>query len=69
MEERGFSLAHTTIMRGVHQYGPELNERIRTHLKLTNNFGEWMKHTSKSKEKRCTYIEQSIPKEIRSIVI
>ena len=37
MEERGFSLAHTTIMRGVHQYGPELNERIRTHLKLTNN--------------------------------
>jgi len=37
MEERGFSLAHTTIMRWVHQYGPELNERIRTHLKLTNN--------------------------------
>ncbi len=36
MEERGFSLAHTTIMRWVHQYGPELNERIRTHLKLTN---------------------------------
>ncbi|MGX5634053.1 IS6 family transposase [Bacillus thuringiensis] len=37
MEERGFSLVHTTIMRWVHQYGPELNERIRTHLKLTNN--------------------------------
>ena len=37
MEERGFSLAHTTIMRWVHQYGLELNERIRTHLKLTNN--------------------------------
>ncbi|GAB6524443.1 hypothetical protein bcgnr5386_53800 [Bacillus cereus] len=37
MEERGFSLAHTTIMRWVHQYGPELNERIRTHLKATNN--------------------------------
>ncbi|PEJ62490.1 IS6 family transposase, partial [Bacillus wiedmannii] len=37
MEERGFSLAHTTIMRWVHQYGPGLNERIRTHLKLTNN--------------------------------
>ncbi|ANS51826.1 transposase [Bacillus thuringiensis] len=37
MEERGFSLAHTTIMRWVHQYGPELNERIRTHLKSTND--------------------------------
>ena len=37
MEERGLSLAHTTIMRWVHQYGPELNERIRTHLKTTND--------------------------------
>ncbi len=37
MEERGVSLAHTTIMRGVYQYGPELNERIREHLKPTND--------------------------------
>ena len=37
MEERGLSLAHTTIMRWVHQYGPELNERIRKHLKPTND--------------------------------
>ncbi|HFK1812355.1 TPA: IS6 family transposase, partial [Bacillus cereus] len=37
MEERGLSLAYTTIIRWVHQYGPELNKRIRTHLKLTNN--------------------------------
>ncbi|PEP92132.1 IS6 family transposase [Bacillus toyonensis] len=37
MEERGLSLAHTTIMRWVHQYGPELKKRIRKHLKLTNN--------------------------------
>src|SRR5579884_1161962 len=37
MEERGLSLVHTTIMRWVHQYGPELNERIRNHLKRTND--------------------------------
>ncbi|PHG71027.1 IS6 family transposase, partial [Bacillus cereus] len=37
LEERGLSLAHTTIMRWVHQYGPELNERIRKHLKKTND--------------------------------
>ncbi|MCQ6530903.1 IS6 family transposase [Bacillus mycoides] len=37
MEERGFSLAHTTIMRWVHQYGPELDKRIRRHLKQTND--------------------------------
>ncbi|AKR12891.1 transposase (plasmid) [Bacillus thuringiensis] len=36
-EERGLSLVHTTIMRWVHQYGPELNERIRKHLKRTND--------------------------------
>ena len=37
MEERGLSLSQTTIMRWVHQYGPELNERIRKHLKRTND--------------------------------
>ncbi|MBE7106975.1 IS6 family transposase [Bacillus cereus] len=37
MEERGLSVAHTTIMRWVHQYGPELDERIRRHLKPTND--------------------------------
>lgn len=37
MEERGLSIAHTTIMRWVHQYGPELDERIRRHLKTTND--------------------------------
>jgi transposase-like protein len=37
MEERGSSIAHTTIMRWVHQYGPELDERVRRHLKLIND--------------------------------
>ncbi|UOB98403.1 hypothetical protein BTI679_58010 (plasmid) [Bacillus wiedmannii] len=37
IEERGLSLAHTTIMRWVHQYGPELDKRIRRHLKQTND--------------------------------
>ncbi|MEI4623948.1 IS6 family transposase [Bacillus cereus] len=37
MEERGLSVAHTTIMPWVHQYGPELDKRIRRHLKQTND--------------------------------
>ncbi|AQX56621.1 IS6 family transposase [Priestia flexa] len=37
MEERGLSIAHTTIMRWVYQYGPELDERVRRHLKTTND--------------------------------
>lgn len=35
--ERGLVMAHTTIMRWVHQYGPELDTRIRPHLKRTND--------------------------------
>ncbi|MED1287594.1 IS6 family transposase [Bacillus mycoides] len=37
MAERGLSIAHTTIMRWVHQYGPQLEEKVRHHLKPTND--------------------------------
>ncbi|MGE6348368.1 IS6 family transposase [Bacillus mycoides] len=37
LEERGLSISHTMIMRWVHQYGPELDKRIRRHLKQTND--------------------------------
>jgi transposase, IS6 family len=37
MEERGLCMAHTTFMRWVHEYGPELEKRIRRHLKRTND--------------------------------
>ncbi|KXY36097.1 hypothetical protein AT267_10040 [Bacillus cereus] len=39
MEERGVSLAHTTIMRWVHQYESELERHIRFHLKQTIHGG------------------------------
>lgn len=37
MDERGLSVAHTTIMRWVHQYGPQLKEKVRQHLKSTSD--------------------------------
>jgi transposase, IS6 family len=37
VEERGLNIAHTTIMRWVHQYLPIINERMRKHLKSTND--------------------------------
>ncbi|MED1287831.1 IS6 family transposase, partial [Bacillus mycoides] len=37
MEERGLSIAHTTIMRWVHQYSPELDKRVRRYLKKTKD--------------------------------
>ena len=37
MRERGLSMAHTTIMRWVHQYSPELDKRTRPHLRPTGD--------------------------------
>ncbi len=37
MAERGLSVAHTTIYRWTLAYSPELNQRCRRHLGLTND--------------------------------
>lgn len=35
MQERGLSVDHTTIFRWVQRYAPEINKRIRPHLKMS----------------------------------
>ena len=35
--ERGIQVDHSTIMRWVHQYSPEIEKRIRRHLRPTND--------------------------------
>lgn len=35
--ERGVKVDHTTIMRWVHQYSPEIEKKIRKHLRPTND--------------------------------
>ena len=37
MNERSLSVDHTTIYRWVQAYAPELEKRIRPHLRLTND--------------------------------
>ena len=37
MQVRVLHISHTTIMRWVHQYAPEIEQRIRKHLKPTND--------------------------------
>ena len=37
MIERGIQVDHSTIMRWVHQYSPEIEKKIRRHLRPTNN--------------------------------
>ena len=36
LEERGLKVDHTTVWRWVQDYGPELEQRLRRHLKPTN---------------------------------
>nr|EJQ80261.1 hypothetical protein IGC_02273 [Bacillus cereus HuA4-10] len=40
MEERGLSIAHTTIMRWVHQYGPQLEGIQLRQVRYLNNIVE-----------------------------
>ena len=35
MRERGLSVGHTTVWRWVQRYAPEINKRIRPHLKMS----------------------------------
>ncbi len=66
LEERGLSISHTTIIRWVHQYGPELDKRTRRHLKQMT-LGESMKHISKEKVNGCICIVLLIRKETQLI--
>ena len=36
LEKRGLNVDHTTVFRWVQHYGPELEQRLRPHLKPTN---------------------------------
>ena len=35
-DERGLSVAHTTLMRWVHEYAPKLEKKIKSRLKKSN---------------------------------
>ncbi|WP_420851906.1 IS6 family transposase [Paenibacillus allorhizoplanae] len=37
MGERGLKISHTTIMRWVHEFGPEIDKRIRSYLNPSND--------------------------------
>jgi len=37
MMERGIDVSHSRILRWVHQYSPVIEEKLRKHIKLTND--------------------------------
>jgi transposase-like protein len=62
MEERGLNLAHTTIMRWVHQYAPKIDKKVRPHLKRTGK--SWRVDETYIKVKgKWTYLYRAVDKE------
>src|ERR1700704_815715 len=59
LKERGLEADHTTIWRWVQRYGPELEERMRRHLKPTNK--SWRVDETYVRVKGRTCIGPSIP--------
>ncbi len=53
MTERGLTITHTTVMRWVHQYSPIINEKVRKHLKQTNDSWRMDETYIKIKGKDC----------------
>jgi transposase, IS6 family len=59
LEERGLNVYHTTIWRWVQYYGPELDQRLRRHLKPTNKSWRVDETYVRVKGRRC-YLYQAI---------
>ena len=62
MEERGLILVHTTIMRWVHQYAPQIDTKIRPHLKRSDK--SWPVDETYIKVKGTwTYLQRAVDKD------
>src|SRR3954452_19349873 len=62
MRERGLSVDHTTVWRWVQKYAPEINKRIRPHLKLAGASYR-IDETYIKVRKSCKYLYRVVDKE------
>jgi transposase-like protein len=67
LQERGLAADHTTVWRWVQRYGPELELRIRGHLKATNK--SWRVDETYLKVKgRWCYLYRAIDSTARRLI-
>lgn len=59
MRERGLSVDHTTVWRWIQMYVPEINKRIRPHLKLAGASYR-VDETYIKVEKSCKYLYRAV---------
>ncbi len=62
--EGGLSIVHTTIMRWVYEKGPQLEEKVRHHLKSKMTCVGLMKLILKYKDSKIIYVVPLIQNEI-----
>jgi transposase-like protein len=61
MRERGLDVDHSTVFRWVQRYAPEINKRVRQHLKMSGTsfrVGE----TCIKVGKKCKYLYRAVDK-------
>src|SRR5205085_1007352 len=66
MQERGLILDHTTVWRWVQRYAPEINRRMRQHLKMSGTSYR-IDETYIKVGKSCKYLYHAVDKECNTI--
>src|SRR2546421_5214876 len=66
MRERGLDVDHSTVFRWVQRYGPEINKRVRPHLKMSGASYR-VDETYIKVGKSCKYLYRAVDKEGQTI--
>ena len=66
MKERGLAVDHTTVWRWLQRYAPEINKRIRPHLKMSGTSYR-VDETYIKVGKLCMYLYRAVDKEGQTI--
>jgi len=66
MRERGLDVDHSTVFRWVQRYAPEINKRVRQHLKMSGTSYR-IDETYIKVGKTCKYLHRAVDKEGRTI--
>src|ERR1043166_1613857 len=66
MRERGLDVDHSTVFRWVQRYAPEINKRVRQHLKISGTSYR-VDETYIKVGKTCKYLYRAVDKERQTI--
>ena len=66
MRERGLEVDHSTVFRWVQRYAPEINKRVRQHLKMSGTSYR-VDETYIKVGKSCKYLYRAVDKEGQTI--